>query len=580
MTRWIGRSAAMLVTLLSVALLVSPPALAEPPVHGKRVSFAGAGQAHNIPLSQGSGTGYTLHYGFSSDPTDNTYNATFSPDVSQIVAWLTVTADGGADEDQFTFEVDFIAPDGSPVDSQWYENDTGTVTTYPDEQDTFGDANVARKYIDVAGTPNAQLTGQWTVNISAAGKLVASVNFTLEDQAAVSQSETAANAQQKLVDAGYDVIEFSELKGNSGNLFAFTIMTPVSQDLYSSATTQQIVDGLAALRQSFPNSVKLYTFLRYDPRYEVAYFAEAEDVQSYLDSNDFDTFADTIGIDVYDNETGEYLGESSKDFIKKNFGAGNYQNPPNPPLSKTSTNIGSVRLTISPTSLPADGTSKAVVSVEVFDKRNQLLPNVEVTFELSGSGEGAIRPRVTSTDETGKADAVFTAGKKNGTVTITATAGGVSGAGVITLGSGSTDQAQDNVITFLSGKGLQATEAGFMDADKTTAGVLIDLGSSYNVNQLVPPIVYGMAALRIEYSDAKNLVVLVPYKNNLIYLPATAQEYDTYSRALVDAATTADKDKVHQNFVLQVMNNGSYIDRQGKRISTFKDFYNQNFTGS
>lgn len=580
MTRWIWRGTLVALALLGAFGLVSTATHAGPPLRGARVTRDdGRGAQNQTPQTQDSGAGYTLLYSFSSDPKDNTYVATFTPDVQSIYAWATIVEEGGAEQKQFTVDTQFIAPDGSPVDSAWYENDTGTVTTYPSDAKKFGDENVARRFINVAGTPNAQLAGQWTVNYSVGGKLIASGNFTVSDATDIGQSDVAGNAEQDLKDAGYEVLEFSEAKGKTGNLFAYAVMMPASQDLYSSQTTQQIVDGLVALRQSFPNSKTLYVFLHYNDRYEVAYFTNPDAVDAYVKSGDFSAFAQDLSYDVWDLETNSYLGKGSKDFISKNFGAGTYQNPPNPPLSKKSNTVGSIRVVVSPSSLPADGTSKAIVTVTVYDRRNQPLPNAEVSFDTSGSGEGSMRPRVTSTDDNGEADAVFTAGKKNGAVTITATAGGVSGTGVVTLGSGSQDPAADNVIAYLSGQGYKALKAGYLDAGKTVAGVVVDLGTSYGINEVTSPIIYGMTALRINYPDAKTLVVFIPYQENMLVFPAASTEYDTMLKALGAAKTEDDKQTAFKNFLTVVFAKASYVDRNGKPISNFKDFYNKNFTG-
>ncbi len=582
MTRWFLRGAALVLVMAGAFAIFSNVTHAEPPIRSARIKKeSGREFQNNAPQLQSSSPGYTLLYSFSADPKDNTYVASFTPDVSEIYAWATVVEENGAAQKQFTVDTQFIAPDGTPVDSEWYGSDTGTVTTYPANADSFNDKNVARRFIQIAGTSNAQQTGQWTVNYRVGGKVIASGNFTLGDATDIGQSETAGNAKEALTDAGYEVIEFTETEGKNGNLFAFVIMLPVSKDLYSAETTQQIVDGLAALRQSFPDSGTLYTFLRYSERYEIAYYADALDVQAYLDDpqNDFQKFAANVSVDVYDNEAGGYLGKSSKDFINKNFGAGKYQNPPNPPLSKSSGKIGSLRVTVSPSDLPADGTSKAIVTVEVFDKKNQPVTDAEVTFEVSGSGEGSVRPRVTSTDANGEADTVFTAGKKNGSVTITATSGGVTGSGVVTIGSGSTDQAADNVLSLLQGQGQNATKAGYIDSAKTTVAVLIELEDFTNVNQLSNPILLGLTALRINYPEATTYVVIVPYQSNLLMFPATKTEYDTMYKNVTAATTQEAKSTAYVNFLTIVFGKSAYVDRNGKPISSFKDFYNKNFTG-
>jgi hypothetical protein len=579
-TRWLVRGSALVLFLFGILTVISNVTFAEPPIRNARLFKQGGREfQNNAPQLQSDQPGYTLLYSFSSDPADNTYVASFTPDVAEIYAWATIVEENGAETSEFEVEVQFLAPDGTPIDSQWYGSDDGTVTSYPADADTFGDENVARRFIPIAGTPNAERTGQWTVNFMVDGKLISAGNFSLADASDIDQSETAGNAQQALIDRGYEVIEFTELEGENGNPFAFVIMLPASQDLYSSDTTQQIVDGFAALRQTFPDSGTLYVFLRYNPRYEVAYWADPFDVDQYIEDNDFGKFSSTISVDVYDNEAGEYLGTASKDFINKNFGAGNYADPLNPPLAKNSNTIGSLRVSVSPSELPADGASKAIVSVEVFNKKNQPVPDAEIEFTVSGSGEGVVRPRVTSTDENGQADAVFTVGRTNGSVTITATSGGVSGVGVITTGTGSADQPADNVIAFLNAQGYNATRAGFIDEAKTQAAVLVDMGEGFNINQITGPIVYGMTALRTNYPDATTLVVVIPYGENLLMFPAGATAYDSFFAAVGAAQNDAEKQTAYNNFLTQVFGQAAYVDREGNRISNFKDFYNKNFTG-
>jgi len=578
-TRWLVRIAVLLLAGMSAFAIVSTVTRAEGPMRGARFFKEGRREIQPAPALQSNTPGYTLLYSFSSDPTDNTYVASFTPDVAAIYAWATIVEENGAEQKQFTVETQFLSPDGQPVESEWFENDTGKVTTYPADADSFDDENVARRFIEVADKPNAKLTGQWMVEYRVGGKLIASGNFTLEDANQTAQGDAAESAIQTLTDAGYEVLELAELEGKNDNLFAFVIMTPASRDLYSSETTQQIVDGLGVLRQTFPESGTLYTFLRYDARYEIAYWADPVDVDAYLNDNDFSAFSQTISVDVYDNEQGKYLGSASKDFINKNFGGGTYQAPPNPPVSKSTSRIGSLRVTVSPASLPADGASKAIVSVTVYDKKNLPVPDAEVTFEVAGSAGGSIRPRVTSTDENGQADAVFTVGKLDGQATITASSGGATGTGVITVGKGSADAAADNVIGSLSAQGYNATKVGFIDEAKTSVAVLIDLGASYNLSQISGPIIYGMTALRINYPEATTLVVVIPYQENLLMFPATSAEYDALGKAIAAAKTDAEKQTAFTNFLTLVFAKAAYVDRNGKPISTFKDFINKNFTG-
>lgn len=569
-----------LAALGTLALTWGAPTVgADSPMRGLSFQAARGGaasQPQNTPGAQGS-QGYTLRYSFTEDPTKSEFVASFTPEVKAIYAWATVTADGGAPEEQFEIDTQFIAPNGTQVDSQWYGSDTGLVTTYPEEATSFGDENVARKFINVAGTPNADLTGQWTVNFSVGGNLISSGTFTLASAEDLASSDTAISAALALENAGYEVLEVQELEGKNGTPFAYVIMNPASSDLYSSDTTQQIVDGLAALRQAYPNSQTLYVFLRYDPRYEIAYFTSASDVDTYLASGDFGSFARRITVDVYDNVEGKYLGDDSRDFINKNFGAGTYQDPPRMPL-KTST-VGSVRVVVSPSNLPADGTSKAIVTVTVYDKRNKPLPDAEVTFEVTGSAGGGIRPRIGATDENGQVDAVYTSGKNDGTATITATSGNATGSGVVTVGGGSSDPAADNVIAYMATQGYQASDAGFMDDAKTSAGVLVELEEPFTLNDIAGAVVYGTTALRMYYPTAQTYAVVIPYQGNYLILPASKSAYDALANDIEAAQTEEDENMAFEKYLTTVFNAAVVVDANGNRLDTFKNFYNKNFTG-
>jgi hypothetical protein len=65
----------------------------------------------------------------------------------------------------------------------------------------------------------------------------------------------------------------------------------------------------------------------------------------------------------------------------------------------------------------------------------------------------------------------------------------------------------------------------------------------------------------------------------MLVFPATTTEYDTMLKALGAAKTEDDKKTAFQNFLSVVFAKASYVDRNGKPISNFKDFYNKNFTG-
>jgi hypothetical protein len=131
----------------------------------------------------------------------------------------------------------------------------------------------------------------------------------------------------------------------------------------------------------------------------------------------------------------------------------------------------------------------------------------------------------------------------------------------------------------LSAQGYNATNAGFMGNSTTSVGVVVDLGTFYNINDVTGPIVYGMTALRLFYPDATTLVVILPYQNNLLMFPASTTDYDKFFAEAGAASTDEEKRAAYTNFLSVVFAQAQYADNRGNKISTFKDFYNKNFTG-
>lgn len=561
-TFWRGLMA--LSILLPLAAAAAPAVQAAPP--------PGASSA---PLAAGS-PGYTLVYSFSADPKDNTYVASFTPDTKSILAWATITANNGAQEKQFQVDIQFIAPDGHLVKTIWYGSDDATVTSYPEADSTFGDANVARRELDVVGTPTAGLTGQWTVNFLADGKLVITGNFSLSDASDLAISDSTQSGRAELEAAGYTVTDFGQTTASDGTVNGYVHMPLESSDIYSTATSQQVVDGFVALRHAFPQADQLLDILAYNDRYDVVFYVDGTDADEYIKSQDFNVLSKAIGVDIFDKQANAYLDTGATDFINKNFGGGSPQEPLSPPLTKRST-VGSVRVEIKPSELPADGTSTAAVTVTVYDKRNKPLPNADIVFALSGSGSGTIRPRQTSSDDSGKAQATFTAGTGSGSVTVTATVSETIGTGVITLGSGGTDPAADNVISYLDSRGYKATNVGFADSAKTIAAVVLDLGTKVDVNSLGNPILYGLVALRQFYPTATKIAVMIPYQGNTFVFPSTAADFDAFGDKLDAAKTDAQKSTVIDDYLKQILGDSTLVDSNGNVVSSFNNFYDKNF---
>lgn len=76
--------------------------------------------------------------------------------------------------------------------------------------------------------------------------------------------------------------------------------------------------------------------------------------------------------------------------------------------------------------LPADGVTNALLTVATVDEFGYPVPNVQVALRL-GQGDGAV-PASATTNANGLAQVYYTAGRKNGMITVEATAGDVAAA--------------------------------------------------------------------------------------------------------------------------------------------------------
>jgi len=557
---------ALVLFALGMILVLPPqPALAAPPRADK--------------------PGYTIVTLLTADPSKAEYTASFTPDAQSVFAWVFIIATQGAAEKQFQVDAQFLSPDGQEVDSQWYKGDTGKVTSLPKDSYDSGSwaaKNTARRQLDIAGTDNASQIGQWTVSFSVGGKTMSVENFTLATASDVEISDAAAAAQKSLEDQGYTVVNFGTNTWSDGTVIGYVEMPMVSTDLYSAETAKQIVDGYGALRPTYPKATQLLDQLDYNEQYTLVYYAKVTDWDAYVKSQNYTKLWNSLSYAVYDNVAADWVGQAgNKDFIKKNFGAGTPKPPVGTPKKNTGT-VGSIKVQVSPSSLPADGSSTADVTVTVFDNKNKGLPNADITFATSGTGAGTVRPKATTTDSKGGATATFTAGTKAGTVTITAAVGKTTGTAVVTLGdeSSASDPA-DNVRTALTAQGLTVLDVQY-DQAKSQAWVSIDLGSQISENDLVAAIVLGCGTLRDSYPNAATVATIVPYqKKYLLIFPARAGDVDQLTAAW--KAAKGDKAKqtaAVQAFLDTVVNNSVVMDvNTGQIVSTFKDFANKNFGG-
>lgn len=522
-------------------------------------------------------TGYTLIASLSADPKNSDYAASFSPEVSAIYAWAFIVAEGGAAEKQFLVDIQFTSPMGSKADSKWYSGDTGKVTSMPRASYDTGKweaKNVTRRQLDIAGTGNADLTGQWTVTFSVGGKVMHVENFTLATTEEITAFTKEEAAKKELEDKGYTVNGFGTTTWDDGTSVAYVRMPMVSNNVYSSETSQQLVDGFTADRKGFPNATMLLVTLEYTERYWIRYDIKATDWDAYVKTKDFNKFVDSLWYAIGDTEKRAWVPKAEiKDFINKNFGAGPRQ-PPSGVTPKKGT-VGSVRVQVSPSTLPADGASTAQVTATVYDKQNKPVPNTALTFAVSGTGMGTIQPKTATTDSKGQAKATYKAGTKAGTVTITVTVGNTTGTTTLTLGEeDDEDTAENNVRTFLAGQGYKVL---YVEYNKTEAyaWVLLDLGEYFDTEDLAWAVLYGCATLRDNYPNASKLGVAVLYEGMYgLVFPVKATDVDQVVAAV--KAAKGDRSKINaalQRFFNLAFNNAVVIDaRTGKVLGKVKDF--------
>lgn len=517
---------------------------------------------------------YTIGVSVSAHPKDPEYVASFSPEVPALYAWIQITTD--EPQEEIPVDLEFIAPDGTTVASTWYDGDDGKVLTLA-KGARGGPPHVARRELRVAGTRNAQLTGAWTVNAYVFGDFAFAQSFTLESAAEIAQGQTQSDAKQALLDKGYDVLTWTEDIGANEVHYALVRMRMADKNMYSAAISQQLVDGMGALRTAFPQATELQVWLNYDQRYDIVFYIQADGWDGYLASQDFEQFLEAADWILYDIAASSFV-EITKDFIDKNFGAGWFQPPQNPPGARR-TQYGSLQVTVSPQTLPADGASQAQITMVLYDKQNRPAPNVEIELSGAGSGSGKLRPGRTATDAQGQARAVFIAGDQSGCVTITAEAGDTLGTAVIIIGAGSGCTATDNVVAYLGQKGYKVPKAGYYTDSTDTAMVQIDLKDGFTIGQMEQAIFDGLTALRKFFPEAVRLDVWIPLRDNYLVFIADAARYDQ----LIQDFKAANSDQARRNLVDAFMDavyaRSVVLDRNGQRVSAFKDFINKNFGG-
>lgn len=532
------------------------------------------------PASAAPVTGYAAGTKFTKDPEDYENKVTsFETTDKAVYAWFLGMATEGSPAKDFEIEIEFYTPGGVKYESKWY--DDGTITL----SDQVTKDSVARKYVDIAGTDAADEPGEWTVKYYVATKLFKIESFTLSSGKTTTTTTTVTDAKAYLEGQGYKVYFAEQGKFTSGGTYAYVRMDMASDDLYSSEVSNQVYHAYYALRSVYPDDETLVCGLMFSTKYEVVFFAKATDWDDFYKDGGWEDFIKTLQVAIFDRETGQPLTTAeTKNFMTKNFGTGGKWTPPNVTPGKGSASTGvvsSVQVKVTPSELPADGTSSAQVEVTVYDKDNQPLNDVEVEFVLSGSAAKGcrIRPTITSTDSNGEAEATFTAGTTDGTVNITAKAKSATGLAVVTIGGGSENPKADEIVAFLTKYGYKVHGAGYLEdsqGNRTNAvAVVMDMASSTIDSALGQQLALGWAALYQAYPDAEALYVILYYDRYALFFGTTPADF----MAVLKAGDAGDQQTV-EAFWNKVFTDLVVIDRTtGERVTDIKGFLQKNFTG-
>jgi hypothetical protein len=372
---------------------------------------------------------------------------------------------------------------------------------------------------------------------------------------------------------GYTLVDIGDGVTDQGESYAAVIMEWAGKKLWESEETSvQVWHGFYALRGGYPDAVLLVPILVYSEQYEVVFKAKAADWDEYQKSQDWNAFVNNLFIGIWDNEANEFLeGIALKKFVKKEFGAGTVAEPKLPGPIKD----GHGNVTIEASEIQVKPKDKADLTVTVLDMKKEPVEAADVELSVSGTATGStVRPKATSTDEKGIAEATFIAGATEGSAVVTADSGGTRGTVTIQVGAGGPEDPSAKVIAALEEEGYKVYSAGPLEDNPSVVAVDMDLAGYFvdkngNVDpETIVQVAYGWVALMAAYPDAVTLVVITRYENYGIVWPAEAQ----------DLKAVTDKKLRSEDFWAGVFSSMSVIDlKTGKEVPV-KDFINKNFT--
>jgi hypothetical protein len=528
--------------------------------------------------------GYTAATFINKDPKNAEDTTTsFTPADELVCAWFAGKSTEGSPAKDFEVEIEFYTPGGVEYQSEWLDSNKLTFS------EQYTNSSIARKVVKIAGTDAANELGEWSVKFYVNGELFKILSFTLSGTRSTTTTTTTStavtDAKAYLEAQGYKVYLVDEGKFDDGTPYAVARMDMAAKDLYSSDTSNQLYHAYYALRSVYPDAQTLICGLMFGSRYEVVFYAEVADWDTFYKGGKWEDFVKTLSYSIYDRETNQPLSSAeAKSFMTKNFGTGGKWNPPNVTPGKGNPNTGlvsSVNVEVTPSTLPADGKSAAQVKVTIYGKDNKPIADMEVALTLSGAAATGCRisPTVTATDSKGEAAATFTAGTTSGKVNITAQAKSATGLAVVTVGTGgsSTDPKADGVIATLTKAGYKVHGAGIIPDEKgnktSNVGVIMDMASKAFDEVTGQQLLLGWIALYQAYPEATGLYVILYYDRYNLVFGTTPTDL----AAAIKAGQAGDQQAVGA-FWTKVFSQLIVVDRTtGEQVKDTKGFIQKNF---
>ncbi|MCZ7572863.1 MAG: Ig-like domain-containing protein [Ardenticatenaceae bacterium] len=515
-----------------------------------------AGSVFAAPDRQGGGRRFTGRVWVTTNPDDfdNLDETTFTLGVEAIYAGIALWWESPEGVDaEVPVEIEFVAPTGRPWrDTEWYDDDQLTIT------DDVTEDSLARKGLVLAQADPAKVEGEWAVRFTVEGKQVTVYSFNLvsgDNPATVGEFDV----EGAVSDAGYEFLSAGTDDGQDKNGDTFTIawlaMSAISRDLQDKRLIQQVYDGLGILNKGFPDVDIYQVALDYNQQIALVYFAMRDGWERYsagqIKESDF--WKRYASFAIYDKNQKRFLSEEEqKDFQNKSFkgsgtgneGTGTGGNAPVSPIDlgksggkRSNPSVGSVRLEASALAVDADPTESVTLTATVIGSNNRPLANTEVTFAVSGSAGGRVRPTSTTTDATGVAEVIYTPGRDEGSANITASAGGKQATVTIQVGGGGSDNPEDAAVAFLENQGYTVHGVEFFDDNEALPVVVMDAVTPDLNEEHLTQVIWGWLALDNNYKQAEYLTTALLYDRFIIFWSTDTAGFEAWA---IDESLDAD----------------------------------------